>query len=73
MASFGLIDGIVEEPLGGAHHDPEGMAASLGQHLKVQLDALKELTAEQRIQQRIDKYASMGRYEIKTEDTPETK
>ena len=67
MAEFGLIDGIVEEPLGGAHHDPEGMAQTLREHLKVQIETLQKLTPEQRVQERIDKYSSMGRYHIKSE------
>lgn len=67
MAEFGLIDGIVEEPLGGAHHDPEGMAQTLREHLKVQIETLQKLTPEQRVQERIDKYSSMGRYQIKSE------
>jgi acetyl-CoA carboxylase carboxyl transferase subunit alpha len=67
MADFGLIDGIVEEPLGGAHHDPEAMAITLSQHLQSQLEELQKLTPEQRIQDRIDKYSSMGRYHIKSE------
>jgi acetyl-CoA carboxylase carboxyl transferase subunit alpha len=68
MAEFGLIDGIVEEPLGGAHHDPEAMAVTLSKHLESQLDELQPLSPEQRIQNRIDKYSSMGRYQIKSED-----
>src|SRR6187549_1878402 len=41
MAGFGLIDGIVKEPLGGAHNDPEGMAAALSEHIKKELEELK--------------------------------
>ncbi|PRY36995.1 acetyl-CoA carboxylase carboxyl transferase subunit alpha [Spirosoma oryzae] len=60
MTSFKLVDGIVDEPLGGAHNDHQAMA----QHLKtVILDALTELNAlspDERINQRIDKFCSMG-------------
>ncbi len=60
MTSFKLVDGIVDEPLGGAHNDHQAMA----QHLKtVILDALTELNAlspDDRINQRIDKFCSMG-------------
>lgn len=66
MAGFGLIDGIVEEPLGGAHHDPEGMAQVLTHHIKTELKALLALTPEERIAQRIEKYSSMGRYQTKS-------
>lgn len=66
MAEFGLIDGIVKEPLGGAHNDPEGMAVALGEHIKLELEKLKKLTPEQRIDQRIEKYSAMGRFETKS-------
>ena len=60
MQMVGLVDGIVDEPLGGAHNDHLEMA----HHLKtVILDALAELSAldpQTRIDQRIDKFCSMG-------------
>ncbi|GAB3543702.1 acetyl-CoA carboxylase carboxyltransferase subunit alpha [Spirosoma fluminis] len=60
MTSFKLVDGIVDEPLGGAHNDHTEMA----NHLKrVILDTLAELSAidpQERINQRIDKFCSMG-------------
>lgn len=66
MANFGLIDGIVEEPLGGAHNDPDGMALRLAEHIKTELAALTQLTPEERIHQRIEKYSSMGRFQTKS-------
>jgi acetyl-CoA carboxylase carboxyl transferase subunit alpha len=62
MKAAGLIDGIVEEPLGGAHLDPDATAATLK---KVLLDNLAELSAlspAERIDQRIEKFCSMGVY-----------
>jgi len=67
MEGFGLIDGIVEEPLGGAHNDPEGMAVSLAEHIKNELEELKKFTPEERINMRIEKYSSMGRFETKSQ------
>jgi len=67
MVEFGLIDGIVKEPLGGAHNDPETMATTLAKHIITELKALKKLTPEKRIKQRIEKYSAMGRFEIKSE------
>lgn len=66
MVDFGLVDGIVKEPLGGAHNDPEAMAVALSEHIKHQLEELKKLTPEQRVNQRIEKYSAMGRFEIKS-------
>ena len=64
MYEFGLIDGIVKEPLGGAHTDPEAMARALKKHIKSELAALMDLTPEERINQRIKKYSQMGKFEI---------
>lgn len=55
-----LIDGIIPEPVGGAHNHPEAMAATLKQHLIATLNELDQLTPEQRIEQRIEKFCSMG-------------
>ncbi|MBK7232671.1 MAG: acetyl-CoA carboxylase carboxyltransferase subunit alpha [Saprospiraceae bacterium] len=62
MASFGLIDGIVKEPLGGAHSDPEQMAKSLKKHIKTTLEELNLLDTETLLNQRIDKYVKMGKF-----------
>ncbi len=64
MFDFGLVDGIVKEPLGGAHTDPDEMARILRRHIKSTLAELDKISPEQRIQQRIDKYSNMGRFEI---------
>lgn len=63
MISFGLIDDIVKEPLGGAHSDPEKMAKLLKSHIKKELQPLLEMDADTRVNQRIEKYSKMGRFE----------
>src|SRR6201986_1383509 len=55
-----LIDGVIKEPLGGAHQDPVAMAAILKKQLIKELKALKEKNIDQLVQERIDKFASMG-------------
>jgi acetyl-CoA carboxylase carboxyl transferase subunit alpha len=62
---LGIIDGIIKEPVGGAHTQPEEMAKLLKKHLKKELAALKELSADELVNQRIDKYSKMGQYAIK--------
>lgn len=60
MLKFKLIDGIVKEPLGGAHADREAMYKKLK---KVILDTTAELQKkdpEQRVMERIDKFSAMG-------------
>jgi acetyl-CoA carboxylase carboxyl transferase subunit alpha len=69
MLSFGLIDDIIKEPLGGAHTAPEEMAKTLKKHLKKAIAELQEMDPDQRIMARIDKYANMGVYDTIPEDT----
>lgn len=72
MLDFGLIDGVVKEPLGGAHSDREGMIRALKKHMKKELKVLMELSTEERIEQRIEKYTSIGKYtEVKAEEIEE--
>ncbi|MEY3369051.1 MAG: hypothetical protein RI973_2206 [Bacteroidota bacterium] len=60
MRSFGLIDGIINEPLGGAHSAPEEMAVILKKYIQEALAELQPLSSDELIEQRIGKYASMG-------------
>ncbi|WP_343692212.1 acetyl-CoA carboxylase carboxyltransferase subunit alpha [Chitinophaga sp.] len=60
MKNFGLVDGVINEPLGGAHVNPDEMAVILKQKIKEELAELKKLDADTRIEQRIDKYSNMG-------------
>ncbi|WP_420386639.1 acetyl-CoA carboxylase carboxyltransferase subunit alpha [Roseivirga sp.] len=60
MQSFGLIDGIIEEPLGGAHRNPEWMFDTLKNRILKELGPLMKMSAEERINTRIDKFSEMG-------------
>jgi acetyl-CoA carboxylase carboxyl transferase subunit alpha len=62
MYNNGLVDGIVREPLGGAHNAPEAMATALKAHIKAELAKLMPMDVEDRIARRIDKYSKMGQY-----------
>ena len=62
MLGFGIIDGIVPEPLGGAHNDPEGTAQTLKQHLTAALDELTALPPDELVARRIEKYDDIGVY-----------
>ena len=65
MMGFGLIDGILKEPVGGAHSDPEKMAKSLKKHIKGQLEELQSMTPEDLVNTRIKKYEKMGNFKSK--------
>lgn len=60
MLQAGLVDGIIEEPLGGAHTNPTAMIEKLKQTLVQTLTELAAIPAEERISQRIDKFSAMG-------------
>jgi acetyl-CoA carboxylase carboxyl transferase subunit alpha len=60
MKSFGLIDGIIPEPLGGAHVDYDLMTETIKKTILDTLAELKPIDPEERITQRINKFSSMG-------------
>ncbi len=55
-----LIDGIVKEPLGGAHTDVKWMANEIKRVIMSNFNALNKLAPRERINQRIDKFSTMG-------------
>ncbi|MEX0845719.1 MAG: acetyl-CoA carboxylase carboxyltransferase subunit alpha [Balneolaceae bacterium] len=58
-----VIDGVIPEPLGGAHRDYEASATAVKKQILQSLKRLKKLKPEKLIEQRIDKYAAMGEWE----------
>lgn len=64
--SFGVIDEIVAEPLGGAHRYPDVAIAAVGAAIARQLDSLKGLDRSELRRQRRDRYFAIGRLETKT-------
>ncbi len=58
-----LVDEIVPEPLGGAHHDVKTTAANLGEALERNLAELAGLSTEKRLDLRYAKYRALGRFE----------
>ena len=61
MMENGLVDGVIAEPLGGAHRNPSVVFDSVRERIKVHLDELEKLDAETRVNQRIAKFSNMGR------------
>lgn len=55
-----LIDGIIAEPLGGAHIDWDKAADIIKERIKSETKKLKKLDKRDRINRRIDKFCSMG-------------
>lgn len=62
LLEFGIVDHVIEEPLGGAHRDPHQMAARVKQYL---IKTLKELTPqppENLVEARYEKFRRMGKF-----------
>ena len=55
-----IIDGIIKEPLGGAHNDPNKAAKKLKKKIIEELDILEKINPKKRINERINKFSSMG-------------
>ena len=59
----GIIDRIVPEPLGGAHHDWDDAAKVLKRYVQDALAELQRLTPEALVAKRLEKFAAMARFE----------
>jgi len=55
-----LIDGIIQEPLGGAHTNPEESFANVKKEVVKYIAELEQLNPKERVKQRIDKFCAMG-------------
>ncbi len=60
IKELGLINTIVDEPLGGAHRDHDGMAANLKAVIKQQLAQLTKLSQQELLDQRYERLMSFG-------------
>jgi len=63
MHNFGLVDGIIKEPLGGAHTFPEDTAKAVKRYIVKAISEIKQLSTDEMIAQRIEKYSKMGEYD----------
>jgi acetyl-CoA carboxylase carboxyl transferase subunit alpha len=55
-----LIDGIISEPLGGAHLAPDVAAENIKKVIISELKVLNQMSSSERIEARIDKFSKMG-------------
>ena len=61
LLRFGIIDTIIEEPLGGAHRDPTAAMQSVGEAIANALQGLGNLSPKALREARADKFLAMGR------------
>lgn len=62
LKELGVVDEVLPEPLGGAHNDPAAAAAVLKDAFKRHLDELLPKSAEQLLEDRYDRYRSLGQF-----------
>ena len=62
LLELGLVDGVVPEPLGGAHHDYEAVTATVKDTLIRKLKELQAIDPEERLKQRYQKFRNIGKF-----------
>ncbi len=62
LKSLGLIDGVLKEPLGGAHRDMDAMAATLKKALMDNLVRLERLSVDELLEARYKRFTSFGSF-----------
>ena len=63
LDQFGIVDEVISEPFGGAHHDPAQTAKTLDYALQKHLNDLRAPTPEQIVDTRYERFRHMGVYE----------
>ncbi len=62
LAGFGLVDEVLEEPLGGAHRNPKEMAEIIRNAILKSLDELDGLSVDELLEERQKRLASFGQF-----------
>jgi len=65
LKKLGLIDDVIEEPTGGAHHDHQASADAFRDKIIALIDELKALETKDLLGQRYDKFRSFGQWQGK--------
>ncbi len=60
MTGFGLVDGIIKEPLGGAHTNLRWQANQIKETILKNIKELQALSSKQMVENRIEKFCNMG-------------
>ena len=63
LLKFGVVDDVIEEPLGGAHRDHQLMAMRIKQYLRAQLRELTKIPIDELVEKRYQRFRSYGVFE----------
>ena len=64
LLPLGIIDEILSEPQGGAHHDPEAVYASVREAVVKAWKELKTLPTEELLENRYQKFRHIGEFAV---------
>ncbi len=62
LKTLGLVDRIINEPLGGAHRDPEAMMQSMRKALTESLRDLQDYSTDELLKRRFERLMSYGKF-----------
>lgn len=63
LEKLGIVDDVIDEPLGGAHRNPERTMLKVAQAIRKNLDELKEIGKKDILELRYNKFRKMGVFE----------
>lgn len=72
LLPLGVIDYVIEEPLGGAHLNPDFAYEKVKSFIKEQISLLKEVALEDLLENRYQKFRKMGKFDSLTQENYET-
>lgn len=62
LYEFDVIDDIIKEPMGGAHHDPHAIYQSVKHWILEKIPQLQSLSSEELVEQRYDRFRKLGQF-----------
>jgi len=60
LQEFGLVDGVIPEPFGGAHRDPAAIYARVTETISTAIATLQKIPMKKLLEERYDKFRGMG-------------
>ena len=68
LIEMGVIDEVLSEPIGGAHHDPAAVYAVVREYVLRSVEGLKGISTDDLIENRYNKFRAMGRFTVEVGD-----
>lgn len=69
LKQFSIVDAVIKEPVGGAHHDPATVYESVQKFILQEWLRLKDLSIENLLEKRYQKFRAIGLYETSSQSS----